>query len=141
MASGYITSDGKDLDARYLGINSKAASAKIADTATTATTAGKLSQRAVAYRNGNVIEATVPSYTKGTYYTSPTSGLLVHKNSSGMSINDNYDFEASIDYTVEVGSDSDSFSFQTAFVQTGDKLQYGSRFADATVMIIPFYVQ
>lgn len=33
MASGYVTSDGKDLDSRYLGINSKAASAKVADSA------------------------------------------------------------------------------------------------------------
>ena len=31
MASGYMTSDGKDLDARYLGINAKAASAKTVD--------------------------------------------------------------------------------------------------------------
>ncbi len=33
MASGYVTADGKDLDSRYLGINSKAASAKVADSA------------------------------------------------------------------------------------------------------------
>lgn len=31
MASGYQTSDGIDLDSRYLGINAKAVSAKIAD--------------------------------------------------------------------------------------------------------------
>lgn len=36
MASGYVTSDGKDLDSRYLGIKAKAASASKADTATTA---------------------------------------------------------------------------------------------------------
>ena len=36
MASGYITSDGKDLDERYLGIDGKAKSAETADTATTA---------------------------------------------------------------------------------------------------------
>lgn len=34
MASGYITSDGKDLDQRYLGIDAKAKSAEIADVAT-----------------------------------------------------------------------------------------------------------
>ena len=33
MASGYVTSDGKDLDSRYLGISAKAASAKVADSA------------------------------------------------------------------------------------------------------------
>lgn len=37
MASGYITSDGKDLDQRYLGIDAKAKSAETADVATTAT--------------------------------------------------------------------------------------------------------
>ena len=36
MTSGYVTSDGKDLDSRYLGISAKAASASKADTATTA---------------------------------------------------------------------------------------------------------
>lgn len=36
MASGYITSDGKDLDERYLAINGKAESAKTADSATNA---------------------------------------------------------------------------------------------------------
>ena len=36
MASGYITSDGKDLDERYLGIDGKAESAKTADSATNA---------------------------------------------------------------------------------------------------------
>lgn len=37
MASGYVTSDGKDLDSRYLAIGGKATSAAKADTATTAT--------------------------------------------------------------------------------------------------------
>ena len=37
MASGYVTSDGKDLDSRYLGISAKAASAKTADSAGTLT--------------------------------------------------------------------------------------------------------
>ena len=39
MASGFQTSDGVDLDSRYLGINAKAKSAAMADTATKATTA------------------------------------------------------------------------------------------------------
>lgn len=33
MASGYVTSDGKDLDQRYLGIDAKAKSAETADVA------------------------------------------------------------------------------------------------------------
>ena len=33
MPSGYVTSDGKDLDTRYLGINDKAKSAETADSA------------------------------------------------------------------------------------------------------------
>lgn len=45
MASGYVTSDGKDLDARYLGINAKANSANTADTATTATNVSKTVKR------------------------------------------------------------------------------------------------
>lgn len=36
MASNYMTSDGVDLDSRYLGINAKAKSAATADTATKA---------------------------------------------------------------------------------------------------------
>ena len=36
MASGYTTSDNKDLDERYLGINAKAASAVVADSANSA---------------------------------------------------------------------------------------------------------
>ena len=39
MASGYVTSDGKDLDERYLGITDKAKSAEIADSAVQITSA------------------------------------------------------------------------------------------------------
>lgn len=42
MASGYITSDGKDLDQRYLGIDAKAKSAETADIATSAQTVTSL---------------------------------------------------------------------------------------------------
>ena len=42
MASGYITSDGKDLDQRYLGIDAKAKSAEMADVATSAQTVTSL---------------------------------------------------------------------------------------------------
>ena len=71
MASGYVTSDGKDLDARYLGINAKANSAKTADTATTATNVSKTVKRV-----GDFV--TVPyTLNKGQKqdYSMPFSGL------------------------------------------------------------------
>ena len=79
MASGYLTSDGKDLDARYLGINAKAKSASTADTATTATNAnyansagssGSLSANAYVRRTGDPVTGTI-----GGVYTVPTTGL------------------------------------------------------------------
>lgn len=41
MASNYVTSDGKDLDSRYLGISAKAASAKTADSIAFSSVSGR----------------------------------------------------------------------------------------------------
>ena len=79
MASGYLTSDGKDLDARYLGINAKAKSASTADTATTATNAnyansagssGSLSANAYVRRTEDPVRGSL-----GGVYTVPITGL------------------------------------------------------------------
>ena len=41
MATNIVTSDGKDLDSRYLGISAKAASAKTADSVSYSNVSGK----------------------------------------------------------------------------------------------------
>lgn len=77
MASGYITSDGKDLDSRYLGIKDKAASASKADTATTATTASTatgLSGNFAIVPLGSQVTFTLK---QGGSYTIPANGTMV----------------------------------------------------------------
>lgn len=78
MASGYVTSDGKDLDSRYLAIGGKAASASTADTATKANSvawsavSGKPSIPSNVVRNGAVIKGTVRS---NDTYSVPRNGF------------------------------------------------------------------
>lgn len=74
MASGYVTSDGKDLDQRYLAIGDKAESAKVAD---------RVSSSIAIRRAGNVVYATVslPKNSSTTSvvkvpYTCPCSGVF-----------------------------------------------------------------
>lgn len=74
MASGYVTSDGKDLDARYLGINAKASSAKTADTATTATTATNVSKTVKRVGDFVTVQYTLNKGEKRSY-SMPFSGL------------------------------------------------------------------
>ena len=77
MVSGYVTSDGKDLDSRYLGINAKAASASKADTATTATTANTatgLSGNFAIVPLGSQVTFTLK---EGGSYTIPANGTMV----------------------------------------------------------------
>lgn len=75
MASGYVTSDGKDLDARYLGINAKAKSATTADSVAWGSVTGKPSifTSANALRTGTVITL---GDTYFTGYTAPSNGVL-----------------------------------------------------------------
>ena len=82
MASGYLTSDGKDLDTRYLGINAKAKSASTADTATTAN--GLAASVDVSANAKLTCLRTVKVYVEGAadwdavaQYTFPASGLFV----------------------------------------------------------------
>lgn len=79
MASGYVTSDGKDLDSRYLGINAKAASASKADSATNATNANYATSAGTATNvtnKGSVKRSQAPIYVSGTsQYTAPSFGI------------------------------------------------------------------
>lgn len=88
MASGYVTSDGKDLDSRYLAIGGKAASASKADTATTATNANYATSAGTATNvtnKGSVKLSQAPIYVStNASYTAPTFGILIPaKSSSG----------------------------------------------------------
>ena len=64
MASNYMTSDGVDLDSRYLGINAKAKSAATADTATTATKANSVAWSGVSGKPGLKIESAAGALVK-----------------------------------------------------------------------------
>ena len=89
MASGYVTSDGKDLDSRYLGISAKSTSASKADTATTATTANTatgLSGNFAIVPLGSQVTFTLK---EGGSYTIPANGTMVFTqgNSQTLTIN------------------------------------------------------
>lgn len=119
MASGYVTSDGKDLDSRYLGINAKAASASKADTATTATTASTatgLSGNFAIAPLGSQVTFTLKN---GGSYTIPANGIVtfVQGNSQTLTIN---------------GKDGDLFKFGVfTAVCKGDAIKVTSgSFAD-----------
>ena len=73
MASGYVTSDGKDLDSRYLGINAKAKSASTADSA------GRVTGSLRVLPNGNpiTVQKSVPA--KGTASYSVTTDSFVQR--------------------------------------------------------------
>lgn len=72
MGSNYVTSDGKDLDSRYLGINAKAASASKADSATTAT---NVTNKGNIVRNGNPVFVTLWG-ANSRAWSAPSNGIL-----------------------------------------------------------------
>lgn len=75
MASGYITSDGKDLDERYLGIAAKAKSAETADVAKTAEEAvGLVNNRFIS--GTGVIVIIRPSAHQTRTWQAPSDGIL-----------------------------------------------------------------
>ena len=84
MASGFQTSDGNDLDNRYLGINAKAASAGYADScgnanyANSAGTANNLSGGFSRIAFGSAINISARNT-----YTAPKNGIAVVKGSRG----------------------------------------------------------
>ena len=75
MASGYITSDGKDLDQRYLGIDAKAKSAEVADTVKQITTLSGLKPMAVLAQAP--INVDVFGYSTPLSWTAPSHGLFI----------------------------------------------------------------
>ena len=79
MASGYVTSDGKDLDSRYLAIGGKAASAGYADSAGNAT---NVTNKGAISRNGDFVSF-VPG-TSGTY-SCPAAGVVTSCTTVGAS--------------------------------------------------------
>lgn len=130
MPSGYVTSDGKDLDARYLGINDKAKSAETADSATTATTA----ETANSVVWGGITEKPVSLYSinygagiwgTGTSYTCPKTGFIVFYSGAGASniaINGK-----AVAYVI----DDDSLAHSTYFgcpVSSGDRVTSSDKF-------------
>ena len=76
MASGYVTSDGKDLDSRYLGITAKAASAETADSvsgSSVSKVAGIAEANSVSI---NVSNKNAGGTTSTATYTVPKRGLV-----------------------------------------------------------------
>lgn len=94
MASGYVTSDGKDLDSRYLGINSKAASAKTADNVT---------NKGSLLRDGGAIKFTIKA--NGSYRVTKTGLCTANDDGSG---------------TTRGIMVNNAYAGKTVFVQSGD---------------------
>ena len=76
MASGYVTSDGKDLDSRYLGINAKAVSAKTADSVSGSSVSKVTGIAEVNSVSINVTQKTTNNKTSTATYTVPKRGLV-----------------------------------------------------------------
>lgn len=72
MATNIVTSDGKDLDSRYLGINAKAASARYADSAGSAT---NVTNKGSIVRNGNPVFVTLWG-ANSRAWSAPSNGIL-----------------------------------------------------------------
>lgn len=120
MASGYVTSDGKDLDSRYLGINAKAASASKADNATHATSADTATKATTATNvtnKGSVTLAQAPIFVStNASYTLPRFGILIPaKSSSGAFVGSEIGYlssRGSVKYAIGwVGNKGDQISF------------------------------
>ena len=76
MASGFQTSDGVDLDSRYLGINAKAKSAATADTATTATRANTLVNNRFSSKQVVVVVDLTANPGQTRTWTAPSDGIF-----------------------------------------------------------------
>lgn len=121
MASGYVTSDGKDLDQRYLAINGKAASATNSDWAANAghaNTAGGLSSPIAVKRTGNTVYASV--YVSGVNsYRFPCSGVARVVSTSRITVN----FCGIQKIPTNVSSYSNVHCF---FANTGDTVSFNN---------------
>lgn len=146
MPSGYVTSDGKDLDERYLGINDKAKSAETADTATTATTAetansvvwGGITERPSSlYRvnYGAKVTGSIDKYG----YVCPKDGFAVVT----VSVRDNNYYESIYVNEVKVGDIDCGYSGGTSYgslgfpVSSGDKITATLNTRSRTIEIFP----
>lgn len=113
MASGYVTSDGKDLDSRYLGINAKAASAKTADNVT---------NKGTLLRNGSVIKVSLKS--GGSYSVTKTGLCTADDDSTG---------------TTKGIMVNNAYAGKTVFVQSGDTIRIpastGTSYTDDLIII------
>ena len=80
MASGYITSDGKDLDQRYLGIDAKAKSAEVADTASSVSWSGISGKPMVRLPSGPGVFSTARPQRVGTafVFTAPSDICITY---------------------------------------------------------------
>ena len=126
MASNYMTSDGVDLDSRYLGINAKAKSAATADTATTAAKANSVAWSGVSGKPGLKIESAVGALVTvaagGLPWTAPVDCQVIYvaTNVSGgtaIFVNGN----AVTGYTTR-GSDSHDVAYLHVYLRKGDAI-------------------
>ena len=106
MASGYVTSEGNDLDQRYLAIGGKAESAKVAD---------KVSSSIAIRRAGNTVYAKVDLAKSATHnYTCPCSGIL------GMSLEWYVDVNFGGNQHIDVGNTLGFVNYKCFYVNKGD---------------------
>ena len=129
MASGYQTSDGVDLDNRYLGINAKAKSAAKADTAAKANTVTSLGSGRRVYVTGDVVYATVNA---GATYNVVADSFLMTPGASSLTINGKTEDKWTGSIISNVG---------LSFVKKGDKLSVKSGRESAWAHLLPISVQ
>lgn len=128
MGSKFFTSDGKDLDSRYLGINDKAKSAANADnanyatsagsanSATTATTATKLSGGFSALSLGSPINF---SSEAGRPYTFPSNGYAWFTYAAGEGVRADITLDGYTISTHYSGNEGKATSYATSIVKKG----------------------
>ena len=104
MASNYVTSDGKDLDSRYLAIGGKAASAGYADSAGSAT---NVTNKGRVVRNGAAIKVNVKGSPNTACWTATSDGVMY-----------SYYGRISVNQPLRV----DNGGAQIAWINKGDKI-------------------
>ena len=129
MASGFQTSDGVDLDSRYLGINAKAKSAATADTAAKANTVTSLGSGRRVYMTGDVVYATVNA---GATYNVVADSFLMTSGANGLIINGKTKDKWTGSLISDVG---------LSFVKKGDQLSVKSGHESAWAHLLPISVQ
>lgn len=135
MGSNYVTSDGKDLDSRYLGINAKAASASKADSATNATnanyatsagTATNVTNKGSISRSGNPVSLYISSRSSA---SASVTGILFATEAAP-----NTDYEG-----IHFNDSINTTGYSGCFVNKGDKI-YNPGGETITVEIYPIKI-